>query len=78
MQSTIFPLKPTLFLRPNLDTKGRLIRGIGALALGVAAFLLCSQSRIAGIAFGALSAFVAIESVRGWCALRACGLKTRF
>ncbi len=78
MQFTIFMLKPMSFLRPNLDTKGRVIRGIAALALGVAAFLLWPQSRIAGIALGASSAFVAIESVRGWCALRACGLKTKF
>jgi hypothetical protein len=71
-------LKSIDLLRPNLDTKGRVIRGIGALALALAAFLLWSRSRTAAIALGASSAFVAIESWRGWCALRACGLKTKY
>ena len=66
------------FLRPNLDTKGRVIRGIGALALALAAFFAWSHSRAVGIALAASSVFVAFEAARGWCALRACGVKTKF
>ena len=33
------------FLRPNLDTKGRIIRAIGALVMAVAAVLTWSHSR---------------------------------
>ena len=69
---------PMSFLRPNLDTKGRIIRGILAIALGVAALLTWPHSRTAGIALAASALFVAFEAARGWCALRACGVKTKF
>ena len=65
------------FLRPNLDSKGRIIRAIGALVMAVAAVLTWSHSRIAGIALAASAVFVAFEAARGWCALRACGVKTK-
>ena len=64
------------FLRPNLDTKGRIIRAIGALALALVGFFAWSHSRAAGIALAASSVFVAFESARGWCALRACGVNS--
>ena len=65
-------------LRPNLDTKGRVIRASGALAMGAAALFVWPHSCIAGIALAGSSAFVAFEAARGWCALRACGVKTKF
>ena len=65
-------------LRQNIDTRGRIIRGLGALVLGIGAALVWQHSRIAGIVLCGASAFVAFEAVRGWCALRACGLKTKF
>jgi hypothetical protein len=64
--------------RRNLDTKGRLIRGLIAAVLGLAALLTGLVSRIGGIVLGVLCAFVAFEAVRGWCAVRACGLRTKF
>ena len=66
------------FLRPNIDTKGRVIRGIGALAMGVGAVIAWPYSRTTGIALAASSAFVAFEDARGWCVARACGVKTKF
>jgi hypothetical protein len=66
------------FFRPNLDSKGRVIRGTGALALGIGALCAWPQSHIAGIALGAASSFVAFEAARGWCIARACGVKTKF
>lgn len=66
------------FLRPNIDLKGRVLRGIGALALGIGAAVARPHSRAAGIALTASSAFVAFEAVRGWCVARACGVKTKF
>jgi len=66
------------FLRPNIGTKGRIIRAVAALAMAVAAFLAWSRSRSAGIALAASSAFVAFEAARGWCIARACGVKTKF
>ncbi len=66
------------FLRPNIDTKGRVIRAFGALALGFGAAFTWRHSQAAGIALGASSAFVAFEAARGWCVARACGVKTKF
>ncbi len=65
-------------LRPNLDIKGRVLRGIGALAMCAGAILTWPHSRGAGVALAAASAFVAFEAARGWCVLRACGVKTKF
>jgi hypothetical protein len=64
--------------RPNLDARGRIIRGVGSLALGMGAVLAWPHSHAAGIALGVSSAFVAFEAARGWCIARACGVKTKF
>ena len=66
------------FLRPNLDSKGRIIRAIGALVMAIAAVLTWSHSRTAGIALAGSALFVAFEAARGWCIARACGVKTKF
>ena len=69
-------MKP-LFSR-NIDNKGRLIRGLGALALLAGAGFGFSVSVWLGIALTSSGVFVAFEALRGWCALRACGIKTKF
>ena len=66
------------FLRQNIETKGRIIRGVGALALGIGALLSWPHSHATGIALAATAAFVAFEAARGWCVARACGVKTKF
>ena len=53
----------------NLDTNGRVIRDIAALAMCVGA-IIWPQSRVAGISLALSSAFVAFEAARAWCALR--------
>jgi hypothetical protein len=68
-------MKP-LFSR-NIDNKGRLIRGLGALALLVGAGFGFTLSVWLGLVLLAAGAFVAFEALRGWCALRACGIKTK-
>lgn len=65
-------------LRPNIDTKGRVIRGCGALAMVVGAALAWPHSLAAGWALAISAAFLAFEAARGWCAARACGVKTKF
>ena len=69
-------MKP-LFSR-NIDNKGRLIRGLGALALFVSAGFGFGTSMWLGMALLASGVFVAFEALHGWCALRACGFKTKF
>ena len=66
------------FLRPNIDTTGRILRALGALALGLGAFFVWPHSRGIGLALAASSAFVAFEAARGWCVARACGVKTKY
>lgn len=66
------------FLRPNLEPVGRKIRagmGITLLLGGVAA---CFWSVILGVALLGSAAFVLFEATRGWCIMRACGIKTRY
>lgn len=66
------------FLSPNIGPKGRLIRAAGALGLVVGAVCAWPHSRAAAFVLGVSAAFVAFEAARGWCALRACGVKTKF
>lgn len=65
------------FFSRNIDNKGRLIRGLGALALLAGAGFGFATSIWLGIALLASGVFVAFEALRGWCALRACGIKTK-
>ena len=65
------------FLSPNIDNKGRLVRGLGALALLAAAGFGFTMSVWLGIILLASGTFVAFEALRGWCFLRACGIKTK-
>jgi hypothetical protein len=68
-------LKP--FFSRNIDNKGRLIRGVGALLLLVGAGFGFMSSIWLGFPLLISGVFVAFEAVRGWCALRACGIRTR-
>ena len=62
----------------NIDNRGRLVRGLGALALMVGAGFGFTVSWWLGGVLLASGVFVAFEAARGWCALRACGIKTKF
>jgi len=61
---------------PNLDGKGRLLRAVLALALFIGAGFAFTSSIWLGLVLIAMGAFVAFEAVRGWCVVRACGVKT--
>lgn len=62
----------------NIDNKGRLIRAAGAIVIGASAILVWSASNTAGACLALASTFLAFEAARGWCAARACGVKTKF
>ena len=62
------------FFDPNID---RIIRAtMGSLCLfgGIAA---CFWNLWAGIALIGSGAFMLFEAFRGWCVMRACGIRTR-
>ena len=68
-------MKP-LFSR-NIDNPGRLVRGLGALVLLVGAGFGFTVSVWLGLGLLAAGVFVGFEALRGWCVMRACGIKTR-
>lgn len=64
--------------RKNIGRNGRIVRAIGSLALLAGAAMVWHAFPIGGVTLLVAGAFVAFEAARGWCALRACGLKTKF
>ncbi len=63
-------------MKPNIGPGGRLLRaGLGLVCLIGAAFLF-TESRWLGVALLLAGLFCLFEALRGWCALRACGMKT--
>lgn len=69
-------MKP--FFSRNIDNPGRLVRGLGALSLLVGAGFGFTVSVWLGLGLLAAGVFVGFEALRGWCVLRACGIKTKF
>ena len=68
-------MKP--FFSRNIDNPGRLVRGLGALVLLVGAGFGFTISVWLGLGLLAAGGFVGFEALRGWCVMRACGIKTR-
>jgi uncharacterized membrane protein len=61
----------------NIETKGRVVRGLAALVLLLTAIVSLQLSILVGVILLVLGLFVLFEALRGWCALRACGVKTK-
>ena len=68
---------PKLFSR-NIDNRGRLIRAIIGVVLVVGAIVGWFYSIWITLVLGASAGFTFFEAARGWCGLRACGIKTKF
>jgi hypothetical protein len=69
--------QPVRFFRPNISNRGRVLRGILALALFIGAGFAFGSSPITGFILLAFGGFVLFEALKGWCAVRACGIKTK-
>jgi hypothetical protein len=67
------------FLAPNIDRKGRLARVLYGCLMIIAGWLL-SRASHRGLAVAAILAggFAWLEAARGWCIVRACGIKTKW
>ncbi len=66
------------FFPPNIGTTGRILRGLVALGLFAGAWFAFGAAAWLGIVLAACGGFVLFEAVRGWCWVRACGIKTKF
>ncbi len=63
---------------PNINKTGRLIRAGTALALFIGAWFAFQVSIWLGVLLVLAGGFTLFEAVRGWCVMRACGIKTKF
>jgi hypothetical protein len=65
------------FFRRNIDRSGRIARGvIGALCLA-AGIIIAGDYSLWGLVPVVAGLFAIIESISGWCVVRACGIKTK-
>lgn len=63
---------------PNIAGTGRAVRGGIALALLVTAgFAAAYHASVASVVLGIAGLFVLFEALRGWCAFRACEIRTK-
>jgi hypothetical protein len=65
------------FFRPNISHRGRIARGvIGTLCL-IAGIITVDYALWLGLIFVVAGLFAIFESIRGWCLVRACGVRTK-
>ena len=65
------------FFARNIDRRGRLVRAAWGLALIVGGLLFSAQGKWLCFALVAAGGFALYEAARGWCLMRACGIKTK-
>jgi len=65
------------FFVSNINQRGRLWRGILGGVLLVGGIVACSYSAWLCIVLVASGGFALYEAARGWCVMRACGIRTK-
>jgi hypothetical protein len=65
------------FFSRNIDNRGRLARALTGIALIVTGLVVSAPDRWICIALVASGGFVLYEAARGWCVMRACGIRTK-
>lgn len=66
------------FFKPNIDRTGRIMRLIwGAFCLIIGIVVGVKWDWVPGVAIIVAGVFSWFEALRGWCILRACGIKTK-
>jgi hypothetical protein len=65
------------FFRPNIERRGRIMRGILAGLLFIAGGVIWFYLWWLGLIFVGSGIFTLFEALRGWCFARACGIKTK-
>jgi hypothetical protein len=65
------------FFSPNIGRRGRIARGVWGAALVAVALLVSGTHPWMGFWLLAFGVFAFYEALRGWCVMRACGIKTK-
>src|SRR5438046_2722855 len=63
------------FFSQNIDRRGRIVRAVFGVALVVGGLILARYSWWACGALVIFGGFAIYEAFRGWCLMRACGIK---
>ncbi|SRR6266550_490765 len=63
-------------MKPNIDNKGRVARGGMAVVFLLFGACLIPEASLLAAIFILIGLFCAFEAWIGWCAVRACGVKT--
>jgi hypothetical protein len=66
------------FFSRNIDSRGRLMRGTLGGLLVIGGVAVGAYNLWAAVALIISGGFCLFEAVRGWCVMRACGIKTKF
>ena len=66
------------FFQRNIDRKGRVARTVFGMVCIIAGLLCLRFAWWACAILVASGLFAFFEAARGWCVMRACGVKTRF
>jgi hypothetical protein len=66
------------FFARNIDWRGRLLRGIMGTAMIVGAIYARTDWPWLAVMLAMAGVFGLFEALRGWCLMRACGVKTKF
>jgi hypothetical protein len=66
------------FFQPNIDRRGRIARAIYGAACIIAGLFCLRLAWWAAAALFAAGLLGFFEALRGWCLMRACGIKTKF
>jgi len=66
------------FFAANIDGRGWAIRGTLGAVLVIGGMVVCNYNLWAALALILSGGFCLFEAVRGWCVMRACGVRTRF
>ena len=65
------------FFERNITFQGRMARGITGAVLLIGGIVAADFTLWAAIPLVVIGLFCIFEAVRGWCFLRACGVKTK-
>jgi hypothetical protein len=66
------------FFRPNLQSRGRWIRGLAGAGCVAGGVWFWSEQQLLAIVSFLVGGFCLFQASRGWCLARACGVKTRW